>query len=716
MERLKRIVGNSVFALQILILFLLVFENRIEVPPVLQAFGRLHPLLLHLPIGALLVAVALLFMRRYFEGKAYHDLVAFLLYLTALTASLTTLMGLMLSQEDTFSADQLLLHKWSGVALSFLCWSLVEAKDNFRFLRPLGAAGVVVLLFTGHFGASLTHGDDFLWAPLQEEERRVTRVITDSTALFTATVEPILESKCYGCHNRKKAKGNLVLTSVESMLKGGKNGPLLKPGDAHNSLIVERLLLPLDHDDHMPPEDKAQLTEDELQFISLWIDAGADTEKKIIEYTPEDTLMKMASGIIPRYQDLGIEQQYTFRFASPEKIEKLNRPNRTVFQIARNEPAVQADFYLRETFDRKYIDELVDIREQLITLNLSKMPVKDSDLESLGRFENLEVLNLNNTDVEGTGFRELSQLPRLRSISVSGTKVTVQALRDIAGSKSLKEVFAWNTSVSETDLEALRKDFPNIRWDTGYKVDHTEVLKLNPPMVRNKGQVLGPGEKVVLRHNLPGTVMRYSLDGSDPDSVNSPVFTDPLEVGDFATIKTKAFKEGWLSSEVTQFFFFRKGFTPDTSYLATAPDERFQGEGVRTLLDFEKGLPDFYRHPAWMAFRDRDLVLHFSFLKEAPTVRNITLSYAHNNWYVCLPPEQLELWGGNDPERLSLITTLDPPDTPLPPKARIEGISMPVTPSAFKHYKLVAKPARKLPGGKSTKRDLWLMVDEVFIN
>lgn len=200
MKRLKRIIAETVFVVQILIAFILVFENRIIVPPLLQAFGRIHPVLLHLPIGLLLVAVILIFARRYFEGNALDDLVSFLLYFTALT----TIMGLLLFLEGTFADDQIWLHKWLGVGLSFLCWFLLLVKNNSKVLKALGSAGAVLLVFTGHFGASLTHGEDFVLAPLQTEEQGVTRVITDSSTLFFATIDPILESKCYSCHNNHK--------------------------------------------------------------------------------------------------------------------------------------------------------------------------------------------------------------------------------------------------------------------------------------------------------------------------------------------------------------------------------------------------------------------------------------------------------------------------------------------------------------------------------
>ncbi|MEX2231961.1 MAG: c-type cytochrome domain-containing protein [Cyclobacteriaceae bacterium] len=715
MERLKKIVADTVLVVQILIAFILVFESYIQVPLILQAFGRLHPLLLHLPIGLLLITTVLIFAHRYFKGHSMDDLISFMLHLTAFTASFTTLMGLLLSLEGSFGTEQLFLHKWLGVALSFLCWMLLAVKTNAKVLRPLSIVGVVLLVFTGHFGANLTHGEDFVLGPLQKIEPRV-RIITDSTALFTAAIEPILESKCYSCHNSSKAKGNLILTSLDDILEGGKNGALWKTKDAAHSLMMERLSLPLEDKEHMPPKDKAQLTEDEIQFISLWIDEGTDTNKKLNELTEDDTLKQLASAIISRYEtDEKNKQLYAFKFPSKETVTKLNTPHRTVFQIAGNEPAVKADFYLRQSYQKKYLEELGEVKEQLIFLNLSNMPVEDSDLKTITQFKNLEVLNLNNTQITGKGFQQLASLSKLRSLSLSGTKVSREVLLDLKDCKNLKEVFLWNTGISEEALNDLSKELGYIYWDFGYIPDSEEVLKLNVPLLKNRTSVLNPDEKVLLKHNLPGTTMRYTLDGTDPDSIESPVFKEPFVIGNYALIKTKAFKDGWLTSDVVEFIFFRKGFRPDTTVLLSVADERFEGEGAITLVDENKGLPDFYRHPAWIAFRENDLVATFAFERK-PTIRNVTLSYARNPSQICLPPAEMQVWGGNDPERLQLIAKVNTPHGNGPGTARIEGVSMDIPPSNFGYYKLVAKPVRKIPGGNPKKRGIWLMVDEVFFN
>jgi hypothetical protein len=66
---------------------------------------------------------------------------------------------------------------------------------------------------------------------------------------------------------------DLRLDSLAAVRKGGKNGPVLKPGESQASPLLRRLLLPLDHDDHMPPDGKPQPTAAEIAVLKRCIDA-----------------------------------------------------------------------------------------------------------------------------------------------------------------------------------------------------------------------------------------------------------------------------------------------------------------------------------------------------------------------------------------------------------------------------------------------------------
>jgi hypothetical protein len=713
----KRVVAHSVLAIQILIAFLILFQNSIALPLWLQAFGRIHPLLLHLPIGLLLVTTLLIFTRQYFAGPSFDELISFLLHLTAFTASFSAFMGILLSHEGGYDGDALSVHKWLGVVLSFYCWMLLIFKAGVKVLKPVLLVGSVLVILTGHYGANLTHGESFVLGPLQQKQIRI-REMTDSTTVFEATIEPILESKCYGCHNEKKAKGELILTSLESIAKGGEDGVVWKAGDAEHSLIVERLNLPLDSKEHMPPKDKAQLSADELAFISHWIQSGADVRTTYAKLAETDTIKKLSSTIVARYHPPAADNQhYDFPFVSQQKISELSTPYRTVFQIALNEPALQADFYLSSLFQKKYLEELTQVRKQLVAIDLSKMPVDDADLTTIAAFTNLEKLVLNNTQVSGETLGKLSKLEHLESISLSGTKVNVQALRALSGNINLKTVYIWNTGIDPEDIKQLQNEVGSIRWEVGYVPDEKELLRLSAPFFKNDGQVLKADEPVMLKHNLPGVFIRYEPFGEPLDSIQSAIYEAPIAIERYSVIKAKAFKDGWLSSREAEFVFFKKGAKPDKVEMTTNPDKKYPGEGGITLIDDKKGMPDFYRDPVWMAFREEPLEAFFTFTSEAPAVKTITLSFAKNIGAMCMPPASVEVWGGADRNNLKLLNKITPVQPDKYVGTRIEGATVEIPLSKFACYKIVARPLSKLPAfRKAGKEKGWLMVDEIFFN
>ena len=71
------------------------------------------------------------------------------------------------------------------------------------------------------------------------------------------------------------------MDTKEYILKGGKNGSIVSSDTTKESELITRIHLPMESDDHMPPEGKLQLTEKELKIISWWIKNGADFDKKV---------------------------------------------------------------------------------------------------------------------------------------------------------------------------------------------------------------------------------------------------------------------------------------------------------------------------------------------------------------------------------------------------------------------------------------------------
>ena len=124
MKRLYNLNTNGLFALHILLLFLLIFERDISLPPLVQTFGRMHPLLLHLPIGFLVLLGILPLIKKEIDENAYFKVQEFLLHLCSLLAVLTVLFGLFLGQEGGYG-ETLGRHKWTGVIVGWLTYGLL---------------------------------------------------------------------------------------------------------------------------------------------------------------------------------------------------------------------------------------------------------------------------------------------------------------------------------------------------------------------------------------------------------------------------------------------------------------------------------------------------------------------------------------------------------------------------------------------------------------
>lgn len=712
MEVAKKIMANAAFAIIVLLTFLLFFEQRLELPPLLQAFGRMHPLLLHLPIGLLLLTALLVFLRRFFESASFDSLISFLLHLAVLTASLTALMGLFLSREGGYNEQELMLHKWFGVATCYAGAGLLLVQRRILAFKILLIVSVLILTVAGHYGAMMTHGENFVLGPLQANE--TVAGIAEDASPFEAAIQPLFERKCVSCHNETKAKGRLILTSIDHVMKGGKNGELWNVNDVDNSLLLKRLLLPLEDKKHMPPKDKPQLTADELNFVLLWLKNGAETERKLSDFPQTDSLKMLAVKLVAENQKPVETSKYQFDFIDAEKITALNNPYRSVFQIAQNEPALQADFFVRQAFDKENLKELNSVKEQLVNISLAKMPLTDDDIKLLLPFKNLEVLNLNNTDITGKSLSDLQELEHLHSLSLAGTKVTAQSMEAFKSFKNLKKVFIWNTTISKAEAEALRTTYPNILWETGYVPNEREVLQLTNPLMVNE-QVLKAGANIVLKASLPGTIIRYTTDGSKPDSVSGMIYEKPITPAAYQVIKAMAVKDGWKHSNLAEFVVFNEGYKPSRAELLTKSHERYQGEGAQTLIDGKKGAPDFFRDPTWIAFREGPMEAVFYF-DNTPAIQSITISFSKNPGAMTMPPETVEVWGGEDAEHLTLLQKVKPVQPTDYSNSRIEGVEIKFPVAKCKCYKIIAKPLAKLPAFRESKEKGWLMVDEVFFN
>jgi len=306
-----------------------------------EFIGRLHPLMVHFPIG-LLVGAFLLevwsFIRK--DNRLRPGIDACIL-LGAFTAVIAAVQGWLLQVNGAYEGTIVENHKVAGLITTGL--AVLAAVGRFSRLRdikmlPFASLFVAVASLTvaGHLGAGLTHGATYLTEVLPgnkllDDDSDYTAQLATFTAFarkdsfpsdqldrLNLEVRAIFAHNCYQCHSIEKRKGDLALDHEEGVMAGGENGPILIAGDGANSEIIRRLKLPRAHDEAMPPKGKV-LQPAEIDLIQLWIDQGAhwaDSAFKVFREAPlalhQPALPKASKDIfhpIDRWVDTYFQQQ-----------------------------------------------------------------------------------------------------------------------------------------------------------------------------------------------------------------------------------------------------------------------------------------------------------------------------------------------------------------------------------------------------------------------
>lgn len=101
---------------------------------------------------------------------------------------------------------------------------------------------------------------------------------SEKTGVTYATdIKPLLDRSCIKCHGEEKQKAKLRLDSLEHVLKGSRDEPILVKGKSAKSKVVFAVAKATEDEDYwMPPEDKAQpFSKEEIALLRAWIDQGA---------------------------------------------------------------------------------------------------------------------------------------------------------------------------------------------------------------------------------------------------------------------------------------------------------------------------------------------------------------------------------------------------------------------------------------------------------
>lgn len=342
----------------------------------LEVFGRLHPVLLHMPMG-MLFGLGVFELRAWRKGQDVAP--RFWISLAACCAAFAAGSGWMLHEETGYVEDFTLeWHERLGIATGIGAILCAMMYNNVARYRKMLLFTVATMMGAGHFGGTMTHGEGFIFEPLQAKPEKVVSVVT-----YKSDIAPIFKAKCSKCHSSRKQKGELRLDTPEWILKGGEEeGAAVNAGHPDGHPILERMLLDLEDEDHMPPEGKRQLTEQESELIKEWLKLGAPFEPALSA-------------------------------ADPAAIQKLrdNLVHVQTVSAASNELYVDFAATAGDIDNQIVIDLLTPIADNIVELSLARAKnIDDGIMPLIAKMPRLETLSLVSTSITSASETTLAEI------------------------------------------------------------------------------------------------------------------------------------------------------------------------------------------------------------------------------------------------------------------------------------------------------------------
>ncbi len=440
------IFGSSVF-----LVFCLIFNSFIVLPRFVTWLGHWHPLILHFPIVLLLLSI--------FLGLTAKQIPKPLMATATFTALITAISGFFLGVEAGAKGDLLFWHQWlgGGTALLAALWYWLDGQQlqHKMYTKVLQVVLLIVIGLTGHYGGMVTHGEDFLAFPSDGIEND----IPDNPLIYKDVVAKIIDQRCIKCHNSNKKKGELLMTSVTDLLKGGESGAVIIPGNAEESELIARLHLPDADEKHMPPEGEKNLTASEIQILERWIALGASDTLQLSHLDNSEPLVALIDAL---KQPKKAQKWKDLPPITDEQIAQLSSDYVTIKRIANAINALSVNMYMPPEYTPEMVQGLQPLAENIVTLDVSGLPLGSLEMNTIASFKNLEWLEVDRTPITDKETDTLKALSKLSTLKIYDTNIGDKSLLTFKQAKNLKQIYLWKTAVSPAALEKFKLEKPSV--------------------------------------------------------------------------------------------------------------------------------------------------------------------------------------------------------------------------------------------------------------
>ncbi|MBM1105692.1 hypothetical protein JQC67_06010 [Aurantibacter crassamenti] len=436
-----------------------------------QLLGRLHPLLVHLPIGFIVFGLLMQWLDR--KKNEYDKLIPVVYFWGGISAIAACITGYLQYLGEGYAFETIKWHLWSGIATALFSFLMYFKLSGLKFSTTLTKIPIVVLSaiclllisFTGHQGGNITHGEDYLIEPLPNsiksalgfeifeiKEIHLTDENWESALLYDDVIQPIINNKCVSCHNQKKSKGELLLHTAEGILKGGESGEVMQANNAANSDLFVRMKLPIEDDNHMPPEGKTQPTKEEIKLVGAWIDAGHPFEGTIKESGLEKDLFL---SFFPNVEDNDYPD-IEITAASQDSIIAIEKTGVHIDIISKTSNFLSASCINKPDFSDADFESLLPIKSQIARLDLGNTQVTDAIFNKLALLSNLTILKLDNTSISGKNIEQLATLKNLKTINLTASDFNGEYLNQFSSFEKLQQIYLYKTNVVSKEIKSLK--------------------------------------------------------------------------------------------------------------------------------------------------------------------------------------------------------------------------------------------------------------------
>jgi uncharacterized membrane protein/mono/diheme cytochrome c family protein len=419
-----------------------------------QFLGRFHPLVVHLPIGLLLLVPVLEFAGA--RQPALREAAGFVLGLGFIGCLSAVTLGFLLAYGSGDAGPGVTRHMWGGITLTIgvllclLARPLWTSGSVPRVYPVLLICVLLVLSWAAHQGGSLTHGSNYLTRYMPAPMKRFlilgkVQAKTVPGSFYAKHIDPIFDANCVSCHGEDKVKGGLRLDSYALLMEGGKQGSVIVAGKPEQSLLLKRVTLPPGQKHFMPAEGKPPLKPEEIAWIRAWILAGA---------SPAATTVAGVS--IREKTEVPLVPVGDYSKWMPEILKMANLQGAKLTPVSSNasDGLILNTQDVAATFSDAQLAQFQKFAPYIVEVELGGTAVTNASFDTLGKFTHLRALHLERTAVTGDGLSKLAALSQLTYLNLSGTKVTKAALTPLRSMKNLRHVYIYNTPAQPAPVAA----------------------------------------------------------------------------------------------------------------------------------------------------------------------------------------------------------------------------------------------------------------------